>query len=127
MANKVREFRAQYLTGATAAAAATGYVTSDNPNNAFLLLNVFANGGGTITVALSSGTATGAAGTAVTSLSTAATGLTWWRLPADRLQRYVYASSSGSAGAPVYTTTLEVLDLLDSSAGTIANRFLETN
>ena len=122
MAVPQKEIRGFYLSGATAAAPATGYGQSDYAKNGFLLLNVFSNGGGTVTVALSSGTATGSAGTAVTSVTTAATGLSFFRLPPEKLSKFFYGSSSGSAGAPVYTSSLVLSDYLDSSQGAIASR-----
>ena len=122
MSRNPQETRAQYLTGATAAAAATGFAQSDWARNAYLLLNVFANGGGAVTVALSSSIASGAGGTAVTSVTTAATGLSFYKLPPEKLSQFVSASSSGSAGAPVYSSSILLFDYLDSTQGATAAR-----
>lgn len=102
MANHTEETRVVYIASGVASAAATGYGEVDYPTNAWAILNCVSAGGGTVTVAISTGTATGAAGSALTTITANANTTSVAVHLNDKVSKYVYASGSGSAGAPVW-------------------------
>lgn len=129
MASALPEIRTVYLAGlVSASAAATGYGQTDYPGNSILLLSIAGTASQTVTVALSSGTATGAAGSAVTiggatsvTASASAKSTYAWRLP-DKLSKYTYASISADGGNVSGTVALVNTDYVNSNEGATAQR-----
>jgi hypothetical protein len=107
MANHPQETRALHVMGAISqSAAATGYVEVDYPTNAWAVLECLSAGGGTVSVAISTGTATGAAGSAVTTVTASSNNVCVPVHFQSKLSKYVYASGTGSAGAPSYSLAI---------------------
>lgn len=102
MANHPQETRVLYVAGGVASAAATGTVEVDYPTNAWAILTCVSAGGGTVTVNLSTSTVSGATGSAVTTITASANGVVVPVHLQSKLSKWVYASGTGSAGAPDY-------------------------
>lgn len=111
MAKNPEETRAQRIASVlSATAAATGYVQTDYANNTFLIIDVLGVGTNH-TVALSTGSATGAVGSNVsvnsaTSVVVTATGTNVYHLN-DKLAKYTYCSvtPSGAGTIDVFLVT----------------------